>query len=96
MPQPTITILWPDEENYAQFREVSDGIKSPTLEGYRAAISNDLESKERAGIKIEKISFKVDDLIAFARSRGLNRVDSQTRAQFAMVPKLQNRCIAED
>lgn len=91
MPQPTITILWPDEENYPRFGEVSDGIKSPTLEVYRAAISKDLDSKERAGIKIEKMPFEVDDLIAFARSRGLDRVDSQTRMEFALAVKLKNR-----
>jgi hypothetical protein len=39
--------LWPNEKNYARFREISDGIKSATLQGYRAAIAADLESKQR-------------------------------------------------
>lgn len=78
-----IAVLWPDEKNYARFREVSSGIRAETLEAYRAAIGKDLEAKERAGIKIARVPFDIDELIAFAASRGFDGITSEIRATFA-------------
>ncbi|RYE83278.1 MAG: hypothetical protein EOP19_14225 [Hyphomicrobiales bacterium] len=78
-----IAVLWPDEENYARFREISDGVTAATLKDYRASIAKDLEAKERAGIKFDRLPFDVEELLVFARSEGSARVTSKMRATFA-------------
>ncbi len=82
-PRP-IAILWPDEQNFARFREVCGDIQSQTLNAYLAAIAVDIKAKESRGIIFERIEFDPDDLLAFAKAAGFDRAVSQVRAGFAV------------
>jgi hypothetical protein len=76
-------LLWPDEQNFARFSEICGGLKYETLEAYLVPLNRYVAEQERLGIPVTKVAFDPEELLAFAKARGLDRVDSETRVLFA-------------
>lgn len=76
-------VLWPDQQNFARFAEICGGLKYDTIEAYLVPLNQYAEEQERLGIPVAKVTFDPEELLAFAKARGLDRVDSETRVTFA-------------
>ncbi|MCD2325320.1 hypothetical protein LQ953_14960 [Sphingomonas sp. IC-56] len=63
----SIHVLWPDEKNYARFNEVCGGTLLPSAEAYKAAADPQLKAFEAQGIKVERLEFDPEELLAFAK-----------------------------
>lgn len=84
MTQKTLTVLWPDDSNFARFLQICDDLpESFTIEDYQEMTLPGLYEAASRDEETEVLSFHPDRLLAFARELGVDRIDASVRTRYA-------------
>jgi len=82
--QKTLTVLWPDDSNFARFLQICDDLPDAfTIEDYQEMTLPRLYEAAARDEETEVLSFHPDRLLAFAKEYGLDRTDAHGRTLYA-------------
>ncbi len=81
--QPVIAVAWFRREDYDRIREICDDEMIPNFGEWEAKMTDMIASLKARGIRGEKMVVDPDDLLAFAKARGVTSIDTKVRGAFA-------------
>ncbi len=82
-------MLWPEEHNFARFREVCDDILTDDIDIYREGLRGYVKTEEARGIEVEWFEFDPNQLLIFALAAGFERCVGRVCRLYALA--LQTR-----
>ncbi len=82
--QKTLTVLWPDDSNFARFLQICDDLPDGfTIEDYQEMTLPGLYEAASRDEDAEVLSFHPERLLAFAREYGFDLIDAGVRTRYA-------------